>query len=87
MRLWGTDGCFRWSVKGFSLWRAGGGLGVPYVYGLGSWSGKDLDLLCIRDFGARQTNELEPVLSPLDRNILVAFVRLIMAKRTRRIGS
>jgi len=72
--LFGRDGCFRWSIKGFSLWQAGGGPGVPYVYGFGFWCGKDNDLLCIRDFGQMETRALDLYLSPLKRNVFSAFV-------------
>lgn len=73
MTIFRRDGCFRWSIKGLSLWRAGGGPGVPYVYGFGFWCGKNDDLLCIRDFGQMETNILGPHLSPLRHNMFLAF--------------
>lgn len=79
--LFGIDGCFRWSIGCFSLWRAGGGLGIPYVYGFGFWCGKDNDLLCIRNFGPMETNELDQYLSPLRRNVLLAFVSFLSGWR------
>jgi len=72
--LFGRDGCFKWSVKGLSLWRAGGGPGVPYVYGFGFWSGEDNDLLCTKDFGQVEPSKLDPHLSQLKRNMFLAFV-------------
>lgn len=81
MRFFGKDGCFRWSVKGFSLWRASGGPGVPYLYGFGFWCGMDNDLLCIRDSGQVGTNALDPCLSPLRYSVFQAFVLFLNKRR------
>ena len=81
MRFFGIDGCFRYSIKGFSLWRAGGGTGVPYVYGFGFWCGKDEDLICIRDFGSMNTNELDQYLSSLSPNVFLALVSFLSRRR------
>ena len=86
IELFGIDGCFRWSINGFCLWRAGGGPRVPYIYGFGFWCGKDNDLLCIRNFGSMETDELEQHLSPLRRNVFVAFLHYHRARQLLKRG-
>lgn len=63
-----------WYEHSFMLWRAGGGPGVPYVYGFGYWCGKDKDLLCVRRCSDK---EAESCLSPLHRNVVRAYVLFV----------
>jgi hypothetical protein len=81
--LFGKDGAFRWSISGFSLWRAGGEP-LPFVYGFGFWCGKDGDLLCIRKFCEKETSELELFLSPLKCNPLLALAAFLISKHYQR---
>lgn len=63
-----------WNEHGLMLWRAGGGPGVPYVYGFGWWRGKDKDLFCFRRCSDK---EAEKFLSPLHRSVIIAYIMYV----------
>lgn len=69
-------------AKGFGfpdIWIAGGG-GVGTFYFVGFWCGKDNDLICIAPLTLKETNELDPYLSPEGRTPIEAIERAV-AKR------
>ncbi len=64
------------------LWIAGGGPGVPVVYGYGYWTGPE-GVLCIRpDIPSAEIAETE--LSPLSRWKLLAWIKFRLKAYTRR---
>lgn len=67
-----------WILKAFNwtaIWIAGGG-NLPYVFGVGIWTGPDRDLICVRP--ARSRAEAEYYLSPMCRSLMVAIIRAII---------
>lgn len=63
------------------MWRAGGG-SVGYVYGFGYWTGEQGDLLCVKI--CKTNKEAERNLSPMRKNIVIAFLKFMFKFFERR---
>lgn len=59
------------------MWRAGGG-SIPYVYGIGYWTGEDNDLLCVKK--CKSNIEAEKHLSPLHTNPLISIFNFLVKR-------
>lgn len=60
-------------------WIAGGGPGVPIVYGYGYWTGPDDDLLCVQP-GIKTSKEAERLLSPLSKWKFIALIKYYLKR-------